>query len=98
MPRIIRIELSESQKQELRQTRDHAHEAYLRERAAAILKIGEGQSITEVAAQGLLKSRKHETLRDWLKRYLEDGLKGLTIKAGRGRKAAFSPKKPENGL
>jgi len=98
MPRIIRIELSEEQKQELQKTRDHAHEAYLRERAAAILKVGAGQTITEVAAQGLLKSRKHETLRDWLKRYLEEGLKGLKIKTGRGRKAAFSPQKPENGL
>ena len=98
MPRIIRIELSESQKQELKQTRDHAQEAYLRERAAAILKIAEGQTITEVAAQGLLKSRKHETLRDWLKRYQQAGLKGLKIKAGRGRKAAFSPTKPENRL
>jgi hypothetical protein len=31
MPRIIRIELSQSQKQELEKTRDHAQAAYLRE-------------------------------------------------------------------
>jgi transposase len=60
--------------------------------------MADGQTSTAIAAQGLLKTRKHETLREWLKRYLEEGLKGLKIKAGRGRKAAFSPKKPENGL
>jgi transposase len=98
MPRIMRIELSENQKQELQKTRDHAQAAYLRERAAAILKVAAGQTITEVAAQGLLKVRKHETLREWLNRYLEEGLKGLRIKTGRGRKAVFSPKKPESGL
>jgi transposase len=69
----------------------------LRERAASILKVAAGQTITEVAEQGLLKRRKHETLRDWLKRYLDEGLEGLRIKAGRGRKAVFSPQKPENG-
>jgi transposase len=95
MPRIVRIELSQSQKQELEKTRDHAQAAYLRERAAAILKVANGQTITEVAAQGLLKSRKHETLRTWLKRYLEQGLAGLKIKSGRGRKAAFFPQEPQ---
>ena len=97
MPRIIRIELSEAQKQELQNMRDHAQEAYMRERAAALLKVAAGQTITEVAERGLLKTRKHETLRQWQKRYLEEGLNGLKIKAGRGRKAAFSPKKPERG-
>lgn len=98
MPRIIRIELNEAQKQELEQTRDHAQLAYLRERAAAILKVAAGQTITEVAKQGLLKPRKHETLREWLKRYLDAGLKGLQIKTGRGRKAVFSPKKSAHGV
>jgi hypothetical protein len=95
MPRIIRIELSAKQKHELRQCRDHAPEPYLRERAAAILKVAAGQTITEVAAHGLLKSRKHETLREWLKRYLEQGIMGLRIKTGRGRKAAFFPSNTE---
>jgi transposase len=54
--------------------------------------VAHGQTITAVAAQGLLKSRKHETLRTWLDRYLEQGLAGLKIKSGRGRKAAFFPK------
>lgn len=98
MPRIIRLELNESQKQELRTTRDHAQAAYLRERAAAILKIAEGQTITEIAATGLLKTRQHETVRAWVTRYLQEGLTGLKIKSGRGRKAAFFPPKPGKGV
>jgi transposase len=91
MPRIIRLDLSAPQKAELQHIRDHASKPYLRERAAALLKVASGQTITEVAAEGLLKPRKHETVRAWLTRYQQQGLDGLGIHSGRGRKSAFSP-------
>lgn len=91
MPKTIRISLTISQKADLEQVRDHALKPYLRERAAAILKVAAGATITQVAASGLLKGRKHETVRDWLTRYQEQGVAGLTLRAGRGRKSAFSP-------
>jgi hypothetical protein len=91
MPSIVRVDLSETQKQELCDIRDHATLPYLRERAGAILKVAQGQTVTEVAEQGLLRKRKQETVREWLKRYLNEGIEGLQVKPGRGRKPAFFP-------
>lgn len=91
MPSIIRLSLSCDQRAELQATLNYADKPYLRERAAALLKIADGQTVTQVAARGLLKSRQHETVRSWLRRYQQQGLAGLSIQSGRGRKAAFSP-------
>jgi len=65
--------------------------SYVRVKAAALLKIEEGQSLQEVAAHGLLKAVKYETVRGWYWRYAQDGLAGLLVQTGRGRKPAFSP-------
>ena len=89
--RPLSIELTEGQIQELKATRDGHPLAYLRERAAAILKIASGRSVREVALHGLLKVREPDTLYAWLARYRAEGLPGLRIKPGRGRKPAFSP-------
>lgn len=64
---------------------------YLRERAAALLKIADGQSAATVAREGLLRPRQPETVCQWLHRYRTEGVAGLTIRPGRGRKPAFSP-------
>jgi transposase len=75
----------------LEQLRDHAPKPYLRERAAALLKVADGIPAAVVAQQGLLRRRQPMTLYDWLDRYAEAGLSGLKIRPGRGRKPAFSP-------
>ena len=62
---------------------------YRRERAAALLKIAAGEVAAEVARSGLLRPRDPDTLYSWLDRYAEDGLAGLTMRPGRGRKPAF---------
>jgi hypothetical protein len=85
------ISLEADQRQQLLWLRDHAAKAYLRERAAAILKVSDGTCVGEVAANGLLRKRKQDTLRAWLARYIEQGIDGLGIRPGRGRKPAFSP-------
>jgi len=54
--------------------------------AAGILKVSQGQPIRPVALHGLLKPRKPHTVKEWIKRYLAEGVKGLEVKTGRGRK------------
>jgi hypothetical protein len=39
----------------------------------------------------LFRKRDPETIADGLHRYLQEGLNGLLIKGGRGRKPAFFP-------
>jgi len=71
--------------------RDRGPKAYLRERAAALLKIAAGESAHHVARHGLLKPRDPDSVYGWLHRYQAEGIAGLTIRPGRGRKPAFSP-------
>jgi transposase len=91
MPGPLKIELTEEQRQELEAVRDHHELPYLRERAAAILKIADGTSGRETALHRLLRPHWQDTIYEWVKRYRQDGLEGLKIKPGRGRKPAFSP-------
>ena len=63
------LELSDNQRQELIDLRDKGEPAYLRERAAALLKINEGFSPHKVALKGLLKKRDPDTVYAWLRRY-----------------------------
>ena len=53
--------------------------------------IADGLVAVEVARQGLLKPRDPDTVYSWLHRYEAEGLDGLRIRDGRGRKPAFSP-------
>jgi transposase len=78
----------------LEDLRDHAPKAYLRERAAAILKVADGLPAAEVARTGLLRPRDSDTLYAWLQRFETEGIAGLPIRPGRGRKPAFSPSAP----
>lgn len=96
MPSRLKLELSETQRVELRDVRDHNRLPYLRERAAAILKIAEGYSGRETALHRLNRPHWQDTIYEWVKRYQADGLKGLEIKSGRGRKPSFSPKAPRS--
>ena len=83
--------LSAGQRDELLRLRDYHPKPYLRERAAALLKLADGWSLALVAAQGLLRPRDPETVSAWLARYHAEGAAGLAIRKGRGRKPAFSP-------
>ena len=77
--------------QELIWARDHHQKASVRTKAAAILKVAAGQSMRQVARHGLLRAVKEEFVSDWIDRYESDGLSGLLVGQGRGRKPAFSP-------
>ena len=94
MPFLRVIDLTETERLELIQLRDHAAQPYLRERAAAVLKVADGHPAARVARQGLLRPRKPDTLYSWLDRFICDGIAGLHIRPGRGRKPVFSPPLP----
>ena len=91
MPPAIKLELTPKQRQELEALLDQSPKPYLRERAAALLKIAGGQSGLATARSGLLKPRLPDTIYAWVKRYRAQGVAGLQQSAGRGRKPAFSP-------
>jgi Winged helix-turn helix len=81
--------LTDTQHAELVALRDHDHRPYLRERAAALLRIAAGESPYAVARQGILKPRAPDTVYDWLDRYEAQGIAGL-IQLPRGHRG-FSP-------
>lgn len=83
--------LTIKEREELIRLRDSAPQAYLRERAAALLKIDDGIPAARVAREGLLRARKADTVYAWIDRFITDGIAGLRIRDGRGRKPAFSP-------
>jgi len=97
MPAAYKLELTEEQRAELEMARRRHPKAYVRERAAAILKVDEGASIRQVALKGLLRRRRPETVKEWISRYLAEGLAGLLIRPGRGRKPVFSPSEGGGG-
>jgi len=85
------LTLSDDERTELEHLRAHAPKPYLRERAAALLKIAQGEVALQVARSGLLQPRDPDTLYAWLNRFRDAGVAGLTIRPGRGRKPSFSP-------
>jgi len=91
MPNPLTLELTDAQRVELEDIRDHHRRPYMRERAAAVLKVADGVSGRETARRRLLRPRWPDTVYDWIRRYKAEGVEGLKIRPGRGRKAAFSP-------
>ena len=71
------LSLTEEQRQEFHQLRDHDSRPDVRERAAAILKIADGQSPHRVARSGLLKPRDPDSVYAWVGRYEAAGVAGL---------------------
>lgn len=91
MPKRRYIHLTHAQQAELEHILRTDPKPYRRERAAAILKVAAGHSPHWVAQQGLLTPRTPDCVYAWLNRYETEGVAGLTMRAGRGRKPAFSP-------
>jgi len=91
MPKRRYLNLTKEEEQELESIRDTDEKPYMREKAGALLKIARGMSPHAVAKEGLLKERDPDTLYHWLDRYEAEGISGLQVRKGRGRKPAFSP-------
>lgn len=75
--KALSLQLEPYQQLTLEHMRDRHPVPYLREKAAAMLKIAAGEKVEEVAHSGLLKPRKADTVRGWLKAYQRHGLGGL---------------------
>ena len=71
------LSLTEEQRRELLDLRDHDPRPYVRERGAALLKIADGQAPHRVARRGLLKPRDPDTVYAWLDQYRAAGAAGL---------------------
>jgi transposase len=91
MPKRLIPILSEEEVSQLTEICNRAEVPYLRERASAILKLANALTAEQIAASGLLRPRARQTVAIWFHRFQSDGIKGLEIKAGRGRNPAFSP-------
>lgn len=96
MPKRRYLDLKSDDVKELEAIRDRHPKAYMRERATALLKISAGASPHQVARHGLLKPRDPDTIYEWMDRFEDEGLAGLVIHLGRGRKPAFSPSVPDS--
>jgi transposase len=88
MPVPYVLDLRHDQEAELRDLRDHAALPYLRERAAVLLGVAEGYSIRQCAQWAGLKAHDADTVCEWVHRYQQEGVAGLRIRQGRGRKPA----------
>lgn len=95
MPAPLVVVLRPDQVHALEQVRDHDPIPYMREKAAAILTVAAGQSLRAVARSGLWRPRRRETIARWVRRFLAEGVAGLRVRPGRGRKPAFFP--PDTG-
>ncbi len=84
------LKLSREQRRELEALRGRHDKPYVREWAAALLKVADGWTASAAAA-GLLKEHRQEDVSAWPDRYRGEGAAGLDIRKGRGRKPAFSP-------
>lgn len=91
MPTTRRLVLTHEQRHQLTHLRDASPKPYLRERAAALLKIADGTPAAQVAHRGLLRPRQPDTVYRWLNSFEAQGINGLKVKPGAGRKPAFSP-------
>ena len=91
MAKPLTITLTGEQRRELELARAYHERPYVRERASAILKIANGMPARQVALRGLMKPRDPDTVYAWVHSYREDGVKGLLVKRGRGRKPKGSP-------
>ncbi len=86
MPKRRTLSLTSEERRQLEDVRDHHPKPYMREKAAAMLKIADGMSAHQVALHGLLKPRDPDVVYGWLNRYLMEGVAGLEVREGRGRK------------
>ena len=71
------MKLSEGQRNELIDHRNHDPRPDVRDRCAAVLKVADGHSPHAVALGGLLRPRDPDTVYGWLDRFEEHGIDGL---------------------
>ena len=99
MPGRRVVELTESERQQLEHLSRRDPRPYMREKAAAVLKVADGLSGRWVALHGLTRTRDPETVYAWLNEFCEHReirpqparRGGLSPQRGRGRRAVGAP-------
>ena len=71
------LALSDAERAQLLDRRDHDPKPYVRERCAALLQIADGRAPYAVANAGLLRPRDPDTIYAWLGYYQDEVLAGL---------------------
>ena len=91
MPSALTLALTDAERRTLCDARKRHDKPYVRERAAALLKIDDGWSGRKVAREGLLQSRTPDTVYTSYHDWQDHGIAALHIEEGRGLWARFSP-------
>ena len=89
------MHLTEAQQRELRWAMHNAEKGYIRVKATAIWNLGQGGSQRTVAR---LLDVSPTSVFSWQKRYLAEGLAGLKIRPGRGRRSRVDLEEVEHVL
>lgn len=84
--------LTESQNQDLEQAARHHGTPHVRVKALALLNLGRGKSVSEVAAAFLVS---RQSVYQWRSRFLDGGVSALEVRTGRGRRAQADPEELE---
>ena len=98
MPRIRMLRILAETYDDLLYARVHHPKAYVREKAAVLVKIAEGMPAAQAArAEHGLIERDPDTVYGWMDAVEAEGIEGLLVKPGRGRRPAFFPSPPNRG-
>lgn len=87
MGRFLKITLDEQQRAALEQGYRNGKSHAFRQHCQIVLLKAQGRKSREIAA---LLGCHQNSINDWLHRYLAEGIQGLQIKPGRGRKTILS--------
>lgn len=87
------MNLSSARNRELEEAARRAQSPAVRKRALALVNVSKGTSITAVAKQFLVT---RQSIYNWLERYAIEGIEGLWMKPGRGRKVRADHKEVES--
>jgi transposase len=87
MGRVIKITLDDKQRAALEKGYRNGNSHTFRQHCQIVLLKAEGRKSKEIAS---FLGCCEKAVNDWLHRYLRDGIQGLAIKAGRGRKSILS--------
>jgi transposase len=89
------MNLTDPQRKELERFARRGDPAYLRRKALLLRNLGQGQTVTQVAK---IFHVTRPTVYSWQDRFLEQGMAGLRVRAGRGRKPKAQPAQIEQYL
>ncbi len=87
MGRVIKIELSDDQRKELEKGYRNGKSHAFRIRCQMVLLKSEGRSSEEIAD---FLGFCQQAVNLWLNRYKTEGISGLSVRAGRGRRSILS--------